>query len=57
MYLACSAISGMLADIKRQAVTMGDELEEQNQSIGRTKEKIQVDIIGAYMLTDRTAKH
>ena len=57
MYLACSAISGMLADIKRQAVTMGDELEEQNQSIGRTKEKIRDDIIGAYMLTDRTAKH
>ena len=46
----------MVADLKRQAMTMGDELEEQNKVIDRIGAKTDANTRSTYMLTDRAAK-
>ena len=56
MCFVCSAVSGILGDLKRQAQQMNDELDEQNTILDRMNIQAQVNTTNIYKNTDRTAK-
>ncbi len=51
-----SAVSSMVANLKKQAMTMGDELDEQNQLIDRITKKTDANLQATNMLSDRSAR-
>ena len=47
----------MVANLKKQAMTMGDELEEQNKVIDKINKKGDANIKSLGINTDRAAKY
>jgi hypothetical protein len=54
--LVCRAVHSILGDLKKQAQTMNQELDEQNKTIDRINRKVDVVTTGVTRNTDRTNK-